>query len=856
MASRSSWALLVGLLSCAVTYQARYSWDCIQLLQHPQVKVDSPFTLDAATADVSDPSPGAVAAGVVAGDRVLAIGGIEYTGLSVLLRQLAILRPGDRMMVTLDRPGHPTLVVPLASAPPEEHQAFGIAVIGLFSPILCLVLGFGVAARRPGDARAWILLMLMLSFSQLAMVSDVELSAWPSPLRAPAIAWHWVWAFGWPIWMLLFGLHFPERLPLDRRWPWLKWIVIAPLSAQCVLGTLWVVARSESLWLAQRLGPIVKAVSHGQRLWMMLAIGGFFAALGFRQGKATSPDARRRLRLLYFGANLSLIPSLLLFVASIVRGREFDDIPVWLLLPALLALALFPMTLAYVIVVHQAMDVRVVLRQGLKYALARNGILVAQAVVSAVVVLVAISLLLDPAANRPRRLQAVAGGVAFVLLTRRLGGQISAWIDRRFFREAYDAEQILNDLSESVRTIFERDTLLETVTSRVSESLHVRRLAVVIAQDGSLKPVFSHGFEAPPVATFRAGSPLLDRMQLNQQALRVDLHDPDSWLARKASEAERQALRAISAELLLPMVIKNKLLGFVSLGPKRSEEPYSASDLRLLQSVTSQTALALENSRLSEAMAREVAKRERLNRELEIAREVQEGLFPQRAPKIRGLEYAGRCRPALGVGGDYYDFIETPGGGLGVALGDVSGKGIPAALLMAGLQASLRAQPTLAPSGLAALMARLNNLIYETSPPNRYVTFFLGCYDPQTRRLDYVNAGHLAPMVMRGDRVIRIDVGGPVIGLLPVASYEQGLIVLEPGDLIVGFTDGISEAMSTKSEEWGEERMLEAVRSLASLPPERLIEGVIAAADHFAAGAKQYDDMTLVILRVTPEREE
>ncbi len=852
MTPRTRWALLLGLSICAGVYQARYSWECIQLLRHPDAVAASPFTLDAETATVANPSLGALAAGIVAGDRVLAIGGIEYTGLSVLARQLA-LRPAHSLAVTVDRPGRPTLAVPLPSTAQQRHDAFGIIVVGLLSPILCLLLGFGVAALRPADLRAWILLMLMLSFTQLAMVTEVVLEAWPSPLRAPALAWHWLWAFGWPIWMLLFGLHFPERLPLDRRWPWFKWIPIAPLLAQCVLGTMWMVARCESLWLAQRLGPIVKAVSHGQRLWMILAIGGFFAALGFRQGRATSPDARRRLRLLYFGANLSLFPSLLLFVASIVRGREFGDAPAWLLQPALLALALFPLTLAYVIVVHQAMDVRVVLRQGLQYALARNGILVAQVLVGAGVALAAISLLLDPATNRPRRLQAAAGGVAFVLLTRRLGGRLSAWTDRRFFREAYDAEQILNDLSESVRTIFDADRLLQTVTSRVSDSLHVPRLAVVLARDGNLVPVYAHGFDALPAIRFGAGAAFLERMRLTQQVLRVELEDPASWLGKNGSEAERQGLRALDAQLLLPMVIKDRLLGFVSLGPKLSEEPYSASDVRLLQTVTSQTAFALENSRLTEAMAQEVARRERQNRELEIAREVQEGLFPQRAPKIAGLEYAGRCRPALGVGGDYYDFLETPGGGLGIALGDVSGKGIPAALLMAGLQASLRAQPTLAASGLAALMERLNGLIFEASPSNRYVTFFFGIYEPQSRRLDYVNAGHLAPMLLRGDKLIRIDTGGPVIGLLPVARYEQGVVVLQPGDLIVGFTDGISEAMSTDSEEWGEERMLEAVRAFASREPERMLDGIIAAADHFAKGAKQYDDMTLVILRVKQE---
>ena len=155
---------------------------------------------------------------------------------------------------------------------------------------------------------------------------------------------------------------------------------------------------------------------------------------------------------------------------------------------------------------------------------------------------------------------------------------------------------------------------------------------------------------------------------------------------------DRDSLRALKTQLLLPLAVKKRLLGFVSLGAKQSEEPFSGTDVRLLESVATQTALALENSNLTAAMATEMASRERLNRELEIAREVQERLFPQTYPEVAGLDYAGKCRPAQGVGGDYYDFLELPAGKFGIAIGDVSGKGVPAALLMAGLQASLRGQ--------------------------------------------------------------------------------------------------------------------------------------------------------------------
>jgi sigma-B regulation protein RsbU (phosphoserine phosphatase) len=412
----------------------------------------------------------------------------------------------------------------------------------------------------------------------------------------------------------------------------------------------------------------------------------------------------------------------------------------------------------------------------------------------------------------------------------RAADRLRGWIDRRFFREAYDAEQILTALSEDVRTIVETDRLLSTVGQRIAASLHVPRLSVLLRQDGRYVSAYAMGDGAPVELALE--SPLVTRLRETRQAVQAD-----------------QA----GAELALPLAVKDDLLGILCLGPKQSEEPYSPSDVRLLQSVAAQTAVALENSHLTAAVARETALRARMSREIEIAREVQEGLFPQHYPPVAGLEYVGYCRPAQGVGGDYYDFVKTSEG-LGIAIGDISGKGIPAALLMATLQASLRAQAIAASADLATLMARLNTLIYEASPANRYATFFYGQYDPAPRRLTYVNAGHNAPLLIRtrdgGVDVLRIEGGGPVVGLLPTVEYAQCTVDLATGDLLVGFTDGISEALNPQDEEWGEPRLIEVASRCRDLPPSETVERIVAAVDAFCAGAPQHDDMTLVVLRM------
>jgi len=266
------------------------------------------------------------------------------------------------------------------------------------------------------------------------------------------------------------------------------------------------------------------------------------------------------------------------------------------------------------------------------------------------------------------------------------------------------------------------------------------------------------------------------------------------------------------------------------------------------------TALALEVARLTTAVGREMAQRERMNRELEIAREVQEHLFPQRLPATPGLDYCGQCRPAREVGGDYYDFLELPGSRLGIAIGDVSGKGVGAALMMASLEASLRA---LAPvvEDPADLMGRVNSLVCQASATNRYATLFYAEYDPATRNLSYVNAGHNPPIVVRrngdgGCHVLRLETGGPVIGLLS-QRYELGAFSHVPGDLVVLFTDGVSESMNVRDEEWSEERLIELAKACYGVPAQEVMKRILAAAQAFAGGAPQHDDMTLVVLRVT-----
>jgi serine phosphatase RsbU (regulator of sigma subunit) len=259
--------------------------------------------------------------------------------------------------------------------------------------------------------------------------------------------------------------------------------------------------------------------------------------------------------------------------------------------------------------------------------------------------------------------------------------------------------------------------------------------------------------------------------------------------------------------------------------------------------------------KLIPTLAEEAVSRAKLEREFEIAREVQERLFPQTFPNVAGVDMAAHCRPAQAVGGDYYDLIDIRDGDrLGIAIGDISGKGMSAALLMASLHASLRGQVLSDAGDLGTKMANVNRLLYDASDSNRYATFFYAELDCASRTLHYVNGGHNPPAVLRKEdgawRVFRLGDGGPVIGLLADAVYKEQMLPLLPGDILLASTDGISEAMNASEDEWGEARMIAEAQAHADLNAEELLQRLFRAADAFAAGAPQHDDMTIVVLRL------
>jgi phosphoserine phosphatase RsbU/P len=655
--------------------------------------------------------------------------------------------------------------------------------------------------------------------------------------------------------MMLFGIYFPERSRWDAKLPWLKWLLIVPIAAFYLWSAVAVIAAHFSFSVSTALQRPLDLFTASVVVISLLAPCIFFVSLGTKIPTASSPDSRRRLRILYAGSIVSLTPMFLLVLyVFFLRNGDFSGIPQWIDASVAVFLCGFPVTLAYVVLAQRAAELRVVIRQGIRYIFAKTGLRILISITVSAVMWGLSEAVFATRASRPVQITVlVACVILAVVIARHLRLKTYAWVDRKFFREAYNAEVILTDLNENIRTIIDEPKLLETVATTLSASLHVPCVAILLNREGTLSPAYAIGCKEPDRAYLPASGFAVQQIRSAKEPPQVFFDVPANWI-HQAPAQEQETIRRLGAQLLLPIFVRDRLLGVLSLGAKRSEEPYSKTDIQLLKSIVFQAGLALENSRLASTVALEVAEREKMNREIEIAREVQERLFPHDLPKLPGLDYFGSCRPAQSVGGDYYDFIQLADGDIGIAIGDVSGKGIAAALLMASLQASLRGQALQGSKDLAKVMSNVNRLVFDATTENRYATFFYAQFERVTRRLTYVNAGHNPPMILRRveglTHVIRLDTGGPVVGMFRESPYQQASLTLEPGDILIGFTDGVSEAMNIQDEEWGEERLLPALKACANRKAAEMIPSVMDAADRFVDGAPQHDDMTLVVMKL------
>ena len=407
------------------------------------------------------------------------------------------------------------------------------------------------------------------------------------------------------------------------------------------------------------------------------------------------------------------------------------------------------------------------------------------------------------------------------------------------FQQYKDSNSELQRRVQELQTLFE---LSKEFSLLVDEPRTLRTLEfAIMGQTGARKYAvcLSNGKEPRVVVNRLHGIESLDLRPLCSldQALRLT----DS-MTEPAVAAE---LAGKGVKIVIPFQLKGRTSGLLLLGERLSKSPYLDSEINFLSSLCNLAAMAIDNAHLfKESLAKQ-----RLEEELNLAHAIQEKLLPREMPAFSGCDVATFHIPTKQVGGDYFDVIKLNENLICVAIADVSGKGFPAALLMANLQSAFRAL-TSAELDLAAITERLNSIVFENTDFDKFITFFAAVYNSVTKHLVYVNAGHNYPFLVKsGGRIVRLDKGGLILGIMQRVAYETGDEPVENGDVLYMFTDGVNEALDLHEEQFTEERLEGILRLNSTLKPAEILETVRNEIAKFVGEAPQSDDITQVCVK-------
>ena len=837
-------ALAIVFAAATVVYSVAWMYYIRTTIQ---VEIGMDTTPVSAGIQVKDVWPGGPAetAGLHAKDVITAIDGRNvaiHGGIDILNQIWFDSRPGDIVHLTLSRPGQPA---PLTIGPAFRSmkgtgdtaslaRRGAVQVIGVY-PLLFLVVGLSVLFLRIEDRNAW---LLALVFAGFIAEADLPLAF----LRAPEVLRQFLYVYITIARSVLPGLFyfffaiFPVRSPIDRKFPRLKWLLL--LIGVCLDAGGISNGDREAL-------PFLNAALGRHTVGLISLVFGYgsvllgVVSLLWNMIGATSVDDRRKLKVIVWGTLVGIAPAVLI---GIPYDLSHAETPFWLGFAKGVFLFLLPLSFAYAVVKHRVMDIPVLLRRSARYFLVERGFAILMLIFS-----VGITLWFGQAFSR--RFSAGSGaaipigatfGVLLITGATQVHRRVRTRLDRAFFRSAYDAQQILENLAATALTVTDREHLAALLHLQIHDALHPMPLLIYLrSREGKLHAYAGH----PPDGAEDLSSGAKGLEQLAGRGEPVEL-DP--------ATLHGTPMEGLGVECLVPIrgAADGELQGLIALGQRLSDEPYSTRDKRLLASVASQAGIAMRSISLAEEMAARMEAERRAEQEMQFARQVQTRLLPQQAPVLKSLDTAGKCIQTRAVGGDYYDFLEFGAGKLGLILADISGKGMSAALLMANLQANLRGQYVLALEDFPRLLRSVNSLFYKNTETSNYATMFFAIYDDRKRTLHYVNCGHNPPILLRSSgEVERLGATATVLGLFEEWSCTVAERKMEVGDVLVIYTDGISEAAEgDDAEEFGEDRLIASVRVHQPQPSAEMLDAIVAEVQIFSKG-EQADDMTIIVAR-------
>jgi sigma-B regulation protein RsbU (phosphoserine phosphatase) len=410
-------------------------------------------------------------------------------------------------------------------------------------------------------------------------------------------------------------------------------------------------------------------------------------------------------------------------------------------------------------------------------------------------------------------------------------------------KSAVEELSILNDIATAIASTQSLNQITNLIVKKCVKHLK--------AEQGSIQLVDEKDFVNPfhTMIRVRDSQNKIDAIRFDEQLTSWMFTNKKPLLINEFRSEEKITLQEntilkIKSALSVPMIIKGKMIGILSLFNKESVDGFNESDQRLLSIIASQSANVIENSRLLEEEKQFI----QIQEEIRVARDIQQNLLPKEIPSINGYDIYAINIPAREVGGDYYDFIKVSENKIAIALGDVSGKGLPAAMLMANLQATLRGQ-LLFYDCVKDCINRANNLLYKSTDLSKFVTLFFGILNTEKNTLTYCNAGHNDPLFIANEKISKLDKGGLLLSCFENSEYDEEDIIFEKGSTLVIFSDGVTEAMNEADEEYTDERLEKLLLDNINESSQEMIKNVIDDVKFHVGNNPQSDDITLMIIK-------
>jgi sigma-B regulation protein RsbU (phosphoserine phosphatase) len=635
---------------------------------------------------------------------------------------------------------------------------------------------------------------------------------------------------------LTFFLYFPYRhAVLDRKWfvpllYMLSTIFTLPLLLDLLRISLF----------AERTARIFILLDYGFLLAGLVIFVVSYYSLRMR-------DRRRQLRPIMQSALIGAATFAYLIVMSTTYPLAAYLEP-WLVAPAFLIVGIAP-AFGYSIVKHRVMDVTVFVKRSIIYGIVTMAI----AMIYLLLVFGLGNMVGAILGETDNKVLTVFAFVIIALVFDPLKKRVQNWVDRVFYRERYNYQKALLQFSSDLPRTRQLEDVLTSIVHTISSTMHVEKVGVGLCDDKIGCSLMSRGIPEDICSFRQSGNGMVQLLERTKAP--VSFESPDEGQQRQLPEEERARIRASGVVLFIPILIQDRLIGAIIVGQKLSGALYSQEDLDLLSTVAGQAAIAIENARLLES---EVEK-QKYREQLAIAKRIQQGLLPREKPPISSLDISGVSIPAMSVGGDYFDYITLPGDRLLVVVADVAGKGMSAALYMARVQGLIRYAAHLYDSP-RDILTSVNRHIYEGIERNSFVTMILALFDMSSGRVTVCRAGHTQPLIASNGHLSYLGSEGMGLGLEEGTLFEESLrevvVQMHAGNTFLLYSDGLTEAMDSRQQEFGEERVGRIVTESGDLSARELQDALLRSVESHRGSAEQHDDITLVVIRVLASPEE